>query len=416
MAKALTTTAVKNVKPSPARREIPDPGCRGLRLIVQPSGARSWALRYRFAGRTRKLTLGSVLIETEEREPSAAPELDTPLSLAAARELATRALRQARSGTDPGQRKREAKRGAPSTRQNTVKSLSTEFLQREGSKLKSLGQRRYDLALICEALGHLDITEVKRTHIVRFLDQIEEERGPVMADRVLGVLGRLMTWHAGRSDDFRSVVVRGMRRSNPRARARSHVLSDDDLRAIWKTAELPGPFGAFVRFTLLTATRRNEAAGLRRRELVDAGTWIIPGSRYKTKLDHLVPLSTAAQAIIEAQPCIGTGDLVFTFNGENPIVGFGRLKTTLDKASGVAGWKIHDLRRTARTLMSRAGIPGDIAERCLGHAIGGMRGIYDRHGYAAEKRRAFDALAAQVERIVHPPPASVVPLREHNKR
>jgi hypothetical protein len=53
--------------------------------------------------------------------------------------------------------------------------------------------------------------------------------------------------------------------------------------------------------------------------------------------------------------------------------------------------------------MSRAGVNKDIAERCLAHAIGGVRGVYDRHAYLEQKRQAFDALAAEVERIVGPP-------------
>ena len=60
--------------------------------------------------------------------------------------------------------------------------------------------------------------------------------------------------------------------------------------------------------------------------------------------------------------------------------------------------------------MSRAGVNSDIAERCLGHVIGGVRGVYDRHEYLSEKRSAFDALAAQIERILNPQ-ENVVPLR-----
>jgi len=61
-------------------------------------------------------------------------------------------------------------------------------------------------------------------------------------------------------------------------------------------------------------------------------------------------------------------------------------------------------------LMSRAGVPSDHAERCLGHVIGGVRGTYDRHAYHEEKRRAFEGLAAQIERIVNPQP-NVVSMR-----
>jgi integrase len=83
----------------------------------------------------------------------------------------------------------------------------------------------------------------------------------------------------------------------------------------------------------------------------------------------------------------------------------------LKQATGTNGWRVHDLRRTARTLLSRAGINSDVAERCLGHTIGGVRGIYDRHAFENEMLHAFEALAAQIDRIVNPPANIVTPLR-----
>jgi integrase len=154
-------------------------------------------------------------------------------------------------------------------------------------------------------------------------------------------------------------------------------------------------FGSFVKFVLLTATRRNEAVYATRSEIVGA-EWTIPASRYKTKIDHLIPLSRSALAQLPAE----NGDFVFSANGKQAIGSLTERKQALDAASGVSGYTIHDLRRTARSLMSRAGIPSDHAERCLGHVIGGVRGVYDRHEYHAEKARAFEALAALIERIV----------------
>jgi integrase len=160
-------------------------------------------------------------------------------------------------------------------------------------------------------------------------------------------------------------------------------------------------YGPLVRFILLTATRKNEAARMRRSEIT-GDVWTIPALRNKGKKDHVVPLSKAAQAILKPLPVIGDGSLVFTHDGKRPIGGFSRYKKRLDQVSGVDGWTIHDLRRTARSLMSRAGVSADIAERAIGHVIGGVRGIYDRFAYEGEKRAAFEALAKEVERIVGP--------------
>ena len=144
-------------------------------------------------------------------------------------------------------------------------------------------------------------------------------------------------------------------------------------------------------------------------ELSDGGTvWTIPGSRYKSGKDVVIPLSAAAQEIIAAQPVLG--DFVFTTNGSRPLGDFDGRKADLDKIAGLDGYVLHDLRRTSRTLLSRAGISADIAEMCLGHALGGVRGTYDRFAYLDQKREAFEALAALIERIVHPPGDVVVPI------
>ena len=101
---------------------------------------------------------------------------------------------------------------------------------------------------------------------------------------------------------------------------------------------------------------------------------------------------------------------VFTTNGKNAINSLSRDKRDFEHACGVTRWTLHDLRRTARSLMSRAGINSDVAELCLGHVIGGVRGTYDRHSYKAEKRHTFEALAAQIDRIVNLAP-NIVPIR-----
>jgi integrase len=413
MAKVLTAISVANARPAGARREIPDAGCRGLYLVIQPSGHKSWCARFRYRGRPTKLTLGSLL--DGAREPDVAPELDTPLSLAAARELATKALREAKAGLDPAARKRKRRADQRAAEADTLRAIAEEYLRREGPRLRTLNQRRSDLELLYGSLGRLPIHEVRRGQYHRALDHIADERGPVRADRVLAALKRLLAWHADRSD-FISPLTRGGRRTSIKDRARSRVLSDDELRRVWTTAErIGGPFASFVQFTLLTATRRGESAGLQRSELADDRTWIVPAARYKSGKDTLIPLSKAAQRTVAAQPRLD-GDFVFGVTGRKPLGDFAKFKRAFDKASGVTGWVIHDLRRTSRTLLSRVGVNADIAERCLGHALVGVRSVYDRHEFETEKRHAFEALAAQIERIVHPPEAAVTDMAEARRR
>jgi integrase len=148
---------------------------------------------------------------------------------------------------------------------------------------------------------------------------------------------------------------------------------------------------------------------------LEGDNWTIPGGRYKTKLDHVIPLAPQARALIGEKPEGLTGSSWFIFSttgGKKGFSGFSKLKRELDakiakirKAEGrekMPGWTLHDLRRTARSLMSRAKVPTDHAERALGHVIGGVRGTYDRYEYHAEKKQAFEALAGQIDRIVNP--------------
>ena len=164
-----------------------------------------------------------------------------------------------------------------------------------------------------------------------------------------------------------------------------------------------------VRFLLLTGARLQEAARITKSE-VSVDGWLLPAERNKVKRELLRPLSTAALDVINGRPRIDS-EYIFTADGRRPLRSFSRAKGRLQDSSGTSDWRIHDLRRTARSLMSRAGVISEIAEQCLGHVVGGVRGTYDRHDYYNEKKHAFEALAAQVERIINPQEDNVVALR-----
>lgn len=169
-------------------------------------------------------------------------------------------------------------------------------------------------------------------------------------------------------------------------------------------------FAAFVRFLLLTSARRNEAAGMRWSEIAN-GDWTLPAARNKTGVELVRPLSVAAKEIVEGLPRLC--EFVFSRNGRAAMGGIAELKFRLDQASGVSGYTIHDLRRTSRSLMSRAGVPSDIAELCLGHVLPGIRKVYDRHPYGQEKLLAYEKLSALMAGIVDPQP-NVVAFADHN--
>jgi integrase len=395
--RGLTAITIEKMKPGykgtdPTKRlEIPDPGCTGLYVIVQPSGRKSFAVRYRHEGRTRKLTISTT-------------------TLAEARKAATEALHVLAKGVDPGAAKAEAALRTAVRNADTLAAVTEEYLRREGPKLRTLAQRKDTFErLILPVLGSTPIADIKRSDVVRLLDKVEDKSGPRMADECLMAVRRVMNWHATRSDDFRSPIVRGMSRAKPAAeRARDRVLTDGELRQVWHACDGMPAFGSFVRFLILTSARRNEAARMRWSE-IEGLDWTLPASRNKTKQDLVRPLSAAALAVLAGVPRIDGCEYVFS-NGRTPIANFSRDKRALDAASGTSGWTLHDLRRTARSLLSRAGVNADHAERCLGHVIGGIRKTYDRHEFYNEKKYAFEALAALIERIVEPQD-NILPIR-----
>jgi integrase len=370
-----------------AQTDYFDAGMSGLALRV--GRGKSWTLHYSQGGKRKRLTLGAY----------------PATSLAAARRKALEAKAQIEEGHAPGAK------GA-----DTLRAICEEWLGRAAPKRSKDWYEKTLARLVFPALGARPIGDIRRSEIVRLLDRIEDENGPVMADMTLSFVRTAMNWHASRSDEFRSPIVRGMARTKPKERARKRILSDEELRKVWSAEAALAPL---VRFILLTSARRTEALGLTQEE-IDGRDWTLPAARNKTKVDLVRPLSEAAMEVLASRE----GNLSKRRRVGPVVQGAPReprpfifkqgmlsaQKRDFDKACGVSGWTLHDLRRTARSLMSRAGVPSDHAERCLGHVIPGIRGVYDRHEFKEEKARAFEALAGQIDRIVNPR-ENVVPLR-----
>jgi integrase len=353
----------------------------GFGLMVTRNAERSFVVQYRARGRSRRLSLDA-----------------GALSLDAAKREARKLLGEIAKGGDPvAERRRESAAAS-----DTLRAITESYFRREGKRIRTMEERRRTLErLVLPSFGARPIEEIGRADIVRLLDKIEDTSGPVMADRTLAYLRKVMNWHATRSDTFRSPIVRGMARTKPAERARDRILSDDEIRRVWRATETrPEPFASLVRFLLLSACRRGEALHMTRGEL-NGRDWLVPASRHKSKKEFLLPLSKAAAGVLAAMPVIGPVDgYFFTLNGTTPIGAESKAKARLDKASEVAGWTLHDLRRSARSLMSRAGVPSDHAERAIGHVIGGVRGVYDRHAYRKEKQAALEALAKEIDAVL----------------
>lgn len=396
--KRLTDAALRQMAPDPDRRiERPDPGIPGLYVVVQPTGAKSFALRYRFEGRSRKLTLG--------RYPR--------VSLAEARKQALEALDAIARGHDPCAARQAEKRPDTSKDRDRVTDVVAAYLRHKSRSLKSAGSvRRYLEVEVVPALGRRRIQEVKKREIAEMLDAIVDRGSPITANRVFAHVRALFNWARERGI-IETSPLQGMR-APARERSRDRILSNEEIGVFWQaTAELGEPFGPLYRLLLLTGQRLREVAEMRWSE-VDGDVWTLPGARTKNGDPHAIPLSTLARETLEAVRRIdGEAGYVFTTTGAAAVSGFTKAKRRLDRAMGriaqarglaqPAAFVIHDLRRTATSGMAELGVPPHVCEAVLNHASGqvsGVAAVYNRYAYGPEKRAALEQWADRVRLMV----------------
>lgn len=403
MAKALTVKSIEAMKASTGRKEIPDGLLSGLYLVMQPSGARSWAVRYRSAGVPKKLTLGKY------------PAID----LLGARELAKTALRAVAEGRDP-MREKQVTRQLVSGGADSVEAICKVFIERYAKKETRESTWRETERLfnreIIPAWGRRRIGDITKRDVIDLLDKITDRGSPIQANRTLAAVRKMFNWCLSK-DKIVATPCAGLEAPS-KERSRDRVLEDHELAALWKAADAEGfSFGLIVQMLLLTGQRRDEVAAMTWAEVdLEAKTWTIPPERAKNDELHDVPLSDMAVRLLQGVPRLSNrSGLVFSLNGDTPFNGFSRAKRRLDdaiekifEADGAAEeqsmpWTLHDLRRTVATRMAELGQPVHVTEAVLNHRSGTIKGVaavYQRYKYSKEKRAALDAWASLLQSIV----------------
>jgi integrase len=263
--------------------------------------------------------------------------------------------------------------------------------------------------------GERKIGDIRRADLIALLDDIVDRGAPIVANRVLAALRKLFNWTLDRDLTAASPCAGVKPPTSERARAR--VLTDDELKLVWQAAsEIGWPFGAIVRLLILTGQRRQEVGQMTWGELeLDRKLWTLPRRRVKNDTGHEVPLSAAAIAIIETLPRMQGCNLLFSTTGATAVSGFSKAKDKLDEKTGVAEWRLHDLRRTVASGMARLGIALPVIEKVLNHSSGtfaGIVGVYQRHSFSEEKRAALETWGRFVTALSEGEPAgNIVELR-----
>jgi integrase len=438
----LTAAAVSRFASGGKRRVIRDGGSRSLYLVVQPSGAKSWMMRFRRpGGKAGKIVLGPV--DLSGAEVAGEPTIGMPLTLSAARQVAAQVHRDRARGADvvADHKVRKHRRLAEVTDRaaSTFGALVRKFVDeharpktrhwRETARSLGLDPDDEDLAPIpgglAERWADRDARAIDGHDVHAAVDEARRVGTPGTTPRRDGASeARARALHAALSTCFgwalrhRRVDVNpcaGVFR--PRApAARDRVLTNAEIVKLWNaTAAVNGAFGAVLKLLLLTGCRLNEIAGLRWEEIGEDGAEIrLPGARTKNHRPHIVPLAPLARDVIASVPRIDGCAFVFSTNGRTPISGWSKTKARLDAEMGIAPWRIHDLRRTCVTHMAELGVRPDVIEAAVNHVSGsraGVAGVYNRSELMPERRTALRRWAAHVAGLVGGRPANVTPIR-----
>jgi integrase len=434
MPKATFTARSIAAIPVPATGQVDhwDTAVQGFGLRVSSNGRKAWCVRYRVEGERllRRLTLK--------------PPFPT-LSLADAREQARKALRQAADGIDPATKKQERRA------EGSFGELATEYLERHakpGKRSWKEDQRIIESELLSKDGAdwrHVKVRDIKRPMIRRVFEAITDRGAPVMANRVLALISKMLNFALSR--DWIEANPAALITKN-RETSRGRVLNDDELRELWaglgETARFD-PFGRGVarlnatlndafKMRIYTGQRGGEVFRMRWQDVdLDAAWWDIPGEFTKNGEFHRVPLIPAAVDLLKARAAIARPGAVWVFEhvtrSKIPGREFGNVAARGKKAASFLSrgdahlvnkrargrqrppvlpglsfeFQGHDLRRTVATNMTKAGVHRDDVSKVMNHVDRGPRAtkVYDRYEYDREKRAALETWASRLDEILH---------------
>ena len=394
----------------------------GFGLRITSMGTKSWICMTRLVGQStvKRFTLGRV----SDREGQGG------LTLQQARREALALRERIGRGEDPRQTDQQAKVDAIRRSRDTFESVVEEFLRVHHpvnkTALRPSSLRRYKLVLAGPDLAAWrarPIASITRADVLSVLHNMQARGLGVSCNRALAAIRVLMHYAIQRNlievapTDHVKPVAAEISRDR-------HLFGDaehnrpSEIALLWRACGAVGPFGALLKLLLLTGQRRDEVTGMKHEELIDLGSkharWSLPPERTKNGKRHLVPLSPAAVQLIQGMPKLANCEFVFSTTGTTAFSGFSNLKEKIDKTISALKkdhpaeyarqftepWRLHDLRRTAKTGWSDLGVASDVRDALLGHAKPGMDRVYDHSQRATEKRAALEMWEQYVMKLV----------------
>jgi integrase len=251
------------------------------------------------------------------------------------------------------------------------------------------------------------VHSIDRATVASLLRDITRNHGRTAAARARGNLSALFAWALREGVTAANPVV-GTNDPSEGIAPRDRILAPEELKAIWNQCQ-DDDFGRIIRLLLLTACRRDEIGGLRWSELdLEAGKMLLPKERTKPGRPLALTLPDCARSILQAAPRRAGRDLVFG-GGKGGFsawsyctLSFNARITAANGGGALAPWRVHDLRRTVRTGLSKIGVKPHVAELVLNHTghKSGIGGVYDHYDYQPEIAEALAKWEAHLLAIV----------------
>ena len=341
-----------------------------------------------------------------------------------ARERAREILVESSKGTDLGAKERAEKRRMASDR---INDLVDQFLEMHASQNRTGNETKRILHRdLTPKFGKRSIHALTKHDVISIVESVAKRGSPIMANRTLAAIRKFLNWCISRAI-IEASPAKGID-AQARERSRDRTLSAHETRdAIASARQMAYPFGSIVELLFMTAQRLGEVADMRWSEIdLDMAVWTIPAARAKNGKAHDVHLSNCAVALLRSLPRFvlpdnSESDLVFTTTGKTPFSGFSKAKSKLDEKMlqamreraiengknpdevSVAPWRLHDIRRTVTTELSRLGVAIHIADAILNHksgTISGVKAVYQRNEFTDERRDALNKWCDRIDVIM----------------
>jgi integrase len=357
--------------PAKGRVEYFDKGTPGFGLRVTSSGHRSWICLYRHKGAKRRYTIGPY------------PQL----GLADAREKAREVLRAAAKGEDPATQKKQERKA------ENFREMAALYVEQYAKTKKRSWRADHNIINkdLIPRFAFRKPGDITRREMLEVLKAIKSRGAPIQANRTLEVARKLFNW-AINEELVEQNPCHNIGKLSPENQ-RTRVLSADEIRLLWAVLGTRSPLvAAAYRLMLSTGQRSIEVLGARREEIGADGWWTIPAGRVKNKTEHRVWLNEVARSVLaEIEPHNRYSGYLFPSRDGGHIRWIQKTHSRVRKASGIADFTIHDLRRTAASYMAAAGVSRLTIQKVLNHKEREITAVYDRYGYGPEIKQALDS-------------------------